>query len=127
MTEPATPNLEDRIRKADWFKPYQRGGEHLSVGTGSARSPFWGPVMYIVGVVGLPVAFVLFATNPFGWPEWAYGALVFLAGTPGWSLVQSWSQDIGISSYSPKAAAAQAWLYLGGALPQAIRALRSRP
>ncbi len=80
--------------------------------------------MYLTGVAALPLAFVLAMVDPFGWPRGVYGALVFSAGVPGWTMVQAWAEDRRISAWSRRAGVVQLWLYVGGAAPEAIRAIK---
>ena len=126
MNRPAEPSVPRRARDVCWFDPRDYpAGKQAAEPTPGARS-YGSPIAYLVGLVALPIAFTLALADPFGWPMPLYGILVFVSGTPGWSMVQNWAEDLGVSAYSGRGLAGQLWLYFGGAVPEAVSTLRAR-
>lgn len=96
------PPPGDAVRHVQWFD----GLSH--------------PRVYLLGVVGMPLAIVLIATQPLPAPELIYGALVGASGLPVWAMVRSGAAARQHSPYNLWSLRAQLWLQLGGAVAQAV-------
>ena len=114
-----------RARDVLWFelRPSPTG-EHSD--DRMKRRAYGNPGAYVIGLAALPLAFVLAGLHPFGGPRLIYGALIFVSGLPGAKMVMSWAEDAEFPVYSVKGVLAQLWLYGGGALPQAVRAIKEK-
>jgi hypothetical protein len=67
---------------------------------------------------------VLIAWQPFGLPEALYGFLILAAGVGPLFMAQEAAASQGRNEFSWWVAKAQVWLYVGGAVRQAARAMR---
>jgi hypothetical protein len=113
------------IRHITWFETLT-ADDVRELGVWDRRLWWSEPYLYLTSVLAFLPALVLVIWQPPAWPVWPYGLLVLLAQL--WPAMMNAEEcaEQERMEYGLYALRAQVWLLLGGAVRQAVRAVRLR-
>ena len=81
------------------------------------------PWLYLIGEATLVFAFYAYVVRLFRWPDMVWGGLTTTSALPGLFMATGASADLGYGFYSLQTMRGQLWLYLGLAIPAAVRVI----
>ncbi|HEX2176755.1 MAG TPA: DUF3592 domain-containing protein [Nocardioidaceae bacterium] len=123
----AGPDVVSRvpIRRITWFETLT-ADDIREMGIWDRRLWWSEPYLYVTSVLAFLSALVLVIWQPLPGPAWPYGLLALLAQL--WPAMMNAEEcaEQERMEYGPYALRAQIWLLLGGAVRQAVRAMRLR-